>query len=1151
MYVKKLITLYFVILSVYVRAETSLIIPQNGIVVENNQIVFKWNSSENVTSYQLQVVKDTSSNIQIVNQYVSGVSFAFILPSENGTYYWRVRPKNLLHWTKYNKFTILKIATIPSIKTWFRSDSNLVVTSGRVSSWTDIASGNIASELNSSLQPTYLSSDLLINNKPALVFNPIGGDYSSLTFNSIAVNNYSIFMIRTYEPTPQFAAQYVLGGFGYGLFAETGILNWGFGQNQISGGYHYILKEVNSISAYSIYYHENDSLRKNGVSQSYAHPGPIPSLTLQTIGKRSDNSYPYKGKIAEILISNTTLNSDTVVQIEQYLRNKYSPLLSLGSDTIVGNAFCDSIIITAPSRYKSYLWSTGDTTNSIKVKTNGSYTLKVKDNFDYVYTDDIVVLPYKRFNNSVYSLCENDSIIISTHLNNTYNHVWSTGSLTNSIVVKQPGKYTLSIRDKNGCVYNDTLYVTSISVKLNPTVVGNSITLCEGEKLFVNSNAGLDSIRWSTGSTSPFITVITPGTYSIFARSEVGCILNKSFTVTIAGKAPVANFLSSKACLNTAVAFNDSSTIAGGATITNWKWTFGDNNIATIQNPTNIYTALGSYTVGFKVTTNQGCSDSIAKTIVVNSKPIPSFYNLLSCSGIPTTFVDQSIANSASIADWNWDFGGLGNIDGVQNPSFKFPSAGNYDVHLLVTNSNGCSKDTTISTTVEVAPIADFSYDSVCGITPVTFKFLGFVAPPNSIPNLAWGKWDFGDGQIETAIKSPQHVYSETGTYDVSLIVYSTNQCVDTVQKQVKVFDFPIVDFDVSQTQCVGKEIQFTDISTTNDGTPIATWNWYFSGQSTSNIPNPRYIFDAQGNYTIQLTAKNASGCSGTKLRSIAVSAAPTPKFIFSPQNGLPPLCVTYTNQSPVNGNYLWSYGDGSSLIEAFNPPQHCYTTIGTYPIKLIATDFRGCTDTLTKYILVDKAYLDGVMASISIIPNGDFYKIQASVINNSNIEITALGLSLQLGGGAVIRENWTGSLLPGQTVVYLFTGEIKLSESNQIPVVCATIDNINNNALEDRTDNNTTCKEAKVGSFDVFNIYPNPAYETINFGVMLPKDGRVLIRFIDMLGQLMYNKDFDGLKGYNNFSMSTMPLNAAVYVAEIFYDGQIIRKKFMRKDRK
>jgi PKD repeat protein len=76
---------------------------------------------------------------------------------------------------------------------------------------------------------------------------------------------------------------------------------------------------------------------------------------------------------------------------------------------------------------------------------------------------------------------------------------------------------------------------------------------------------------------------------------------------------------------NTAVVFNDSSTITGSAVITDWKWTFGDNNAATVKNPTNTYTNLGSYTVGLRVTTNLGCTDSIGKTIVVNRKPSPFF----------------------------------------------------------------------------------------------------------------------------------------------------------------------------------------------------------------------------------------------------------------------------------------------------------------------------------------------------------------------------------------------------------------------------------------------------------------------------------------------------------------------------------------------
>lgn len=867
------------------------------------------------------------------------------------------------------------------------------------------------------------------------------------------------------------------------------------------------------------------------------------------LGAEGSSSRFWLGDLAEMIVS----KSASITQgdsIQTYLQNKYAPPLAL-KDTVIGTSFCSNVTISGPNNYTNYLWSTGSTASSISVQPNKTYSLTVKDVFGFSSTASFNVYPYTRLNNATVYICQGDTFKLDLKTPSGFTAAWTHGPNTTRINITQSGQYTVTITDGASCSVKDTINVIVDNPRLSITPVSNNINACSGEKLFVQAETSLDSIRWSTGSTANFIQLTTPGTYTVNAVTAIGCPLSKTFNVTIVGSAPTAKFVYTPPCEGTVINFTDSTIVPVGNNIQSWKWTFSNGDTSSLKNPSKIFQTLGLASAALKVTTTAGCSDSIFRSFVINKKPIPSFYNLLSCSGIPTTFVDQSIPNSAAVTDWSWDFGGLGISNSIQNPSFRFPSAGIYNVRLKATNSNGCFDTITIQTSVNVSPVSNFSYDSVCGKTPVNLKFLATVEPPSTIPDLNWGNWDFGDGTIETAIRNPQHVYAGPGTYEVRLIVKSSGQCIDTAIKQVKVFDFPTVDFSVSQTQCTGKEIQFTDISFTPDGTPLTKWNWFFSGLGSDTIKNPRYTFNTQGNYTIQLTARNSVGCVGTKLRSIAVSAPPVPKFTFSP-NGLPaPLNVNYTNQSPLSGNYIWDYGDGSPLIQAYNPPQHQYTVNGSYPIKLIATDFRGCTDTLTKYILVDKAYLDGVMASITITPNGDYYKIQANVFNNSNIEITALGLSLQLGGGAVIRENWTGSLLPGQSVVYAFVGEIKIGESGQLPIVCATIDNINNNTREDRTDNNTTCKEVKVGSFDILNIYPNPAYDNINFGVMLPKDGRVNIRFIDIIGQQMYNKDFDGIKGYNAFAMPTAMLNAAVYVAEVSYDGEVIRKKFMRKDRK
>lgn len=1117
--------------------------PFNNYVSSNTSIKISWNKMSSFNNYELQVSTSStfssiffSTTVSTNNATVNGLLYA--------TYYTRVRGVESGVRTEWSPTILFKCFSpaSSSLKLWLASDVGITQSGGDISAWNDQSgNGNNALQAAATSMPKLVNSEVLLNGKPAV---KLDGVDDFLQFNPVS-DVRSIFLVAKHTTGNQDYPGILgstLGDFDITSGPGTAFFVDPFGVNaKIANGE----IRVNTIAP------ANVSLMTKPVKYTLYRFITSGGVRFDHIASdRKVGGRYWAGSYAEVMMYTDTLSADNRANIEDYLSSKYAPRIAM-RDTVAGTGFCSSVTLTPPNNYSNYTWSTGSTAAAIIVAPNNIYSLKTKDVFGIESIVKFNVFPYVRLSNKTVYLCQGDTFKIDLKTPAGFTAVWSTGVNNTKINLTQAGQYTVTVTDATGtCSVKDTINLVVDNPVLSPVPdVNDSLRLCLNEKIFLNTITAFDSIRWSTGSTSTFIPVTAPGNYTVYGRTTTGCVLSKSFKVKVNGEAPVAKFVNSSVCQNSPTFFTDSSTTSASSFLTTWKWTFGDGNTASITKPSNVYTNLGTYTVGFKVTTNQGCSDSTSKTIIVNKKPQPAFYNSLSCAGIPTNLVDQTIANSASVINWVWDFNGFGTSNGIQNPSFRFPAAGDYNIKLTSTNSNGCKDSITVLTTVNASPIADFSFDSVCGKTPVSLKFLATVAAPSTIP--VW-EWNFGDGTFESAVKEPQHQYATPGIYDVQLVVRSSNQCVDTTVQQIKVFDFPVIDFNVSQSQCTGKEIQFTDISTTPDGTPVTQWNWFFSGLSTSSEQNPRYTFNTEGNYTIQLTAKNAVGCSNTKQRSIAISAPPTPKFTFSPQNGLPPLCVTYNNQSPVNGNYLWSYGDNTGpFIAAYNPPQHCYTALGTYPITLVATDFRGCTDTLRKYILVDKAYLDGVMAAISIIPDGDFYKIQVSVINNSNIEITSLGLGLQIGGGAIIRETWTGSLLPGKTTVYLFTGEIKLSESNQIPVVCASIDNINNNAHEDRIDNNTTCKEVKVGSFDVFNIYPNPSYETINFGIMLPKDGRVNIRFVDILGQQMYSKDFDGFKGYNNLQMTTMQLNAAMYVAEISFDGEVIRQKFMKRDRK
>lgn len=1121
----------------------STISPADNYYSPRFNVTFSWNTLLNVSSYRIKIASDSAFTNILKDTVVNQTSATLSFDKSTSFIFWKVSTANTPVYavSVMAKLRFINPSQDPNLLVWLSADSNTVLQpDSTVNTWNNIIPNSLnAVQTTDGLRPRLMNKIPELNNERALRFDGVD-DYLLINSGGQLGNAYMVAnwrgggtlfpsynaLLTRQETTPSFAII-------FGFIPNSSILYPGYyGSNTF----------INNSSSNSF-----SPLDKYKVISGNRTGSPIifPNFT---VGKDLGGANRvWNGDISELIMStsSSTTESDS---IHTYLFNKYAPPVNLGPDIVAGASFSDSVTLDAGVRFTSFLWSSGAVTQTQKVATAGTYSVKVKDIFGRESTDDIQVYPYRRMNNANVYLCSGDSLVLNLGISNPqFFFSWSTGSSANSITIKTSGQYTVRIIDSKGQEVRDTINVFIGSPVLSPPVPpSNTINLCFNEKLFVTSPSAFDSIHWSTGSNAPFLQFSTPGTYSIYARTVNGCTLNKTFTVNISGFAPTADFSTSSICQNAATQFSDRSTAPAGNTINSWKWSFGDGNISNAQDPSNIYTANGNVTVSLKITSNVGCTDSIARTITVNKRPLANFSNRLSCSGNPTQFVDESIANADSLVNWNWDFAGLGQSNSIRNPSFNFPSAATYNVQLIATNSNGCVDSVIKPVVVNPSPIANFSFDSVCGTSAVNFKWLSTVTAPATIN--VW-RWDFGDGTFNSAQREPQHNYSGPGTYDVSLTVYSTDQCVDTVEKQVKVFDYPVVDFVVSQTQCTGREIQFTDISTSNDATPVTSWRWFFAGQATSSQQNPRYTFNTQGNYVIQLTASNSVGCSGTKQRSIAVSDPPTPKFSFSPQYGQPPLNVSYTNQSSVNGNYIWDYGDGSPAVAAYNPPNHTYSTRGSYPISLIATDFRGCTDTLTKFILVDRAYLDAVMASINLIPDGNFYKVVVTVLNNSNIELRSMGLSLQLGSGSVVRENWTGSLLPGKSFSYTFTGEIRTGD-NQIPVVCATIDNINDNAPEDRTDNNSLCKEVKVGQFDVLSVYPNPAYENINFGVMLPQDGTVSIGFVDELGQIMYKKDFSGTKGYNAFNMTTMPLNAAVYIAVVSYNGDIIRVKFMRTDR-
>ena len=112
--------------------------------------------------------------------------------------------------------------------------------------------------------------------------------------------------------------------------------------------------------------------------------------------------------------------------------------------------------ILIPYTYRSIIWNDGDSSHFKWFKSKGTYTVS---NSICSLKTDTMELDY--FKTTAINIGQDDSIcyferyLIKGPVANNY--LWSTGETTQNIVVKTPGKYTLSIKDSNSCEVSDTM----------------------------------------------------------------------------------------------------------------------------------------------------------------------------------------------------------------------------------------------------------------------------------------------------------------------------------------------------------------------------------------------------------------------------------------------------------------------------------------------------------------------------------------------------------------------------------------------------------------------------------------------------------------------------------------------------------------------
>jgi gliding motility-associated-like protein len=534
----------------------------------------------------------------------------------------------------------------------------------------------------------------------------------------------------------------------------------------------------------------------------------------------------------------------------------------------------------------TYLWSTGETTQTIQPPTSGTYLVTVTSavGCTRVY-EQLVTLPnlVEPTLSGPDGLCINTASSTLTAVNapttgsNTY--LWSTGGLpvgANGIAINAPGTYSVTVTNFLGiaCTGVATIVIPELTPTTpQPTVGGGG--LCPGETtvLTLANASNYVDFDWNTNATTPSITVDAPGLYTVTVTEPNGCRSNAVLEVlefsitdpTIVGKPDI--------CVG-----QESVTLSVTPSFSQYLWSNG------LTTPT--ITASQSGTYGVTVTDANGC-------ITENDTELPPAF-------IPAPVIESGpqpcpggiavlIETTGPYASYLWS-------NGATTSSNTVAQAGTYTV--TVTNSSNCTGTAQTELVFAANPTPSITVTGGgCG-SSATLQ-------ASAAESYAWS----------TGANTQAITVAAAGTYTVT--VSNSAGCIGTAST--------VVSPGTSAPVSVSGPASFCGGSATLTASPgFAAYAWSNGGTGASTQVS------ASGTYAV--TATDAGGCTATASLTVTAAGLPSPPVV-----GPSGICPGSTAVLQVGGSFAgtaWSTGASTQSISV--------AAAGTYTVTV--TNDLGCT---------------------------------------------------------------------------------------------------------------------------------------------------------------------------------------------------------------
>jgi gliding motility-associated-like protein len=356
-------------------------------------------------------------------------------------------------------------------------------------------------------------------------------------------------------------------------------------------------------------------------------------------------------------------------------------------------------------------------------------------------------------------------------------------------------------------------------------------------------------------------------------------------------------------------------------------WDFGDAVNGGTQNfvkgftPAYSYKSVGSYVVSATIY-NKGYSTIISRKIDIN--PLPSFSlgnDTILCKG-QVLNLKINIPN----ATYLWNDGNSASGRTITTPGIHF-----VDVSLA-----GCTARDSVKLSFDlVKPDFEVNKSSQC-LSGNSFKF------STSATGIKTSQWICNDtviGTTPTLIKS----FTDPSIYNIVHVVKSDNNCIDSANTEIKVYNNIQADFDIVVNNGCGPANNFDFVDKTSyagvydaayeiDGRTITknTLNWNFSS--------------GPGTYDVTYKVISTEGCSHQITKSIIVYQIPNAAFeIVSQKSCLNDNVIKLKKLTPLNPSESITWFVNSQKVDGDETMQVSLPVAGRHLIQAKVTNPSGC----------------------------------------------------------------------------------------------------------------------------------------------------------------------------------------------------------------